>query len=337
MGAVLLLYFVLVRCAQHNQFSPTTLTFICAEACKKVLPSGFTFIINKTLFWPWPLLYWILHLLACLKSSVPIHYCSWEEMMDAEISKLNTYHLQSKHHSYFTFYKKIIHELNISEIVLWNLCTISKSSLSRAISNLGACHTRIPQDLWLKLNQAEMAERENHMRSNHYGQELAGFRVLCVLHCYALLYSRQGSSNHTEGGWQSCVIKANRNSDGWPGRAVLAPSRDYRVRVDSRQEELLPSMHGQAPWWMTSLIWVVGSRILESCSASRLQAFVTPTFMLFLFRHVAFASLSTIGHLFDHVGSNFDCTVNFFHVIKSFSILSDVALILCHVSRFQND
>lgn len=32
--------------------------------------------------------------------------------------------------------------------------------LSGAVSNLRACHTHIPQDLWLKLHRAEMPEQE---------------------------------------------------------------------------------------------------------------------------------------------------------------------------------
>lgn len=48
MGAVLLFHFVLVHCAQHNQFSLTTLTLqICAEACKRALPSCYIHIHHK--------------------------------------------------------------------------------------------------------------------------------------------------------------------------------------------------------------------------------------------------------------------------------------------------
>lgn len=65
------------------------------------------------------------------------------------------------------------------------------------------------------------ARAENRMKSNHYGQKLAGFRVLCVPYCYALLYRRRANYSNTEGGWQSCVIEADRASGGWPSRAVL--------------------------------------------------------------------------------------------------------------------
>ncbi len=78
------------------------------------------------------------------------------------------------------------------------------------------------------------------MKSNHYGQEPAGFWVLCVLYCYALLYRRQAVA-------AAALRVADRASGGWPSRALLAPGRDCRGRVDSRQEELPPSTHGQAP------------------------------------------------------------------------------------------
>lgn len=123
----------------------------------------------------------------------------------------------------------------------------------------------------------------NRMKSNHYGQKLAGFRVLCVPYCYVLLYRRQANCSHTEGSWQSCVIEADRASGGWPSRALLAPGRDYRGRVDSRDEDLLPCcMDMQAPWWMTPLICVVRSLVASFFGAAPLPG-LRPSFRLSLF------------------------------------------------------
>lgn len=155
----------------------------------------------------------------------------------------------------------------------------------------------------------------NHMKSNHYGQELAGFRVLCVLCCYALLYRRQASCSRTEGGWQSRVIEADRASGGWPSRALLAPGRDCGGRVDTSAEELLPSIHRQALWRMTLLIWVARSSDTSFLRTATLPE-RRPWFLISLFhplglQHVSAASLFSTGQPFDHFGSNYYCNFTF--------------------------
>ena len=96
-GSMLLIHFGLVHCVQPNQLSQTSLLpQICAW--ERALPSCFTFIINKIVTWPCPLLYWIHFLqISCLKC--PYSLFTWREMMDTELFEPTTYYLQSEHDS----------------------------------------------------------------------------------------------------------------------------------------------------------------------------------------------------------------------------------------------
>lgn len=95
--------------------------------------------------------------------------------------------IQSAHDSTISRVRKIISELNMSETVLWNICTFLKSSLSGAISNLSVCHIHIPQDLWLKLNQAEMAEKETTWSLTIMDRSwlVSGYCVYSAALCYS--------------------------------------------------------------------------------------------------------------------------------------------------------
>lgn len=166
---------------------------------------------------------------------------------------------------------------------MWNICAFLKSSRTTAISNLSACHTHIPQDLWLKQNHAEMAEQETTWSLTIMdGSWLVSGN--CV-YSTAMLYSTGGRANcsRTEGGWQSCVIEADRASGGWPSRAPLGI---VSGRVDSGKEDSVPSMHG-AGAMMDDLINLGSEKsanlILESCSTSWPQVLVPPFPLSFSF------------------------------------------------------
>lgn len=219
-GGMLPIHFVLAHCVQANQLSQTALLpQICAW--ERALPSCFTFIINKIVTWPWLLLYWIHFLqMSCLKC--PYSLFTWREMMDTELFEPTTNYLQSEHDSTLSpVFKKYFMNLNISGIVLRNIFTFSKSSLAGAVSNLRACHIHIPHDLWLKLNQAEMAEKETTWNLTIMDRSwlVSGYCVYSAAMCYST-GGRLAAS--TQGGRQSCIIEADRGSDCWPGSLLPA-------------------------------------------------------------------------------------------------------------------
>lgn len=159
----------------------------------------------------------------CLKSSVPIDCCTWREI---ELFKLKTYNLQWLHH--FTCFR-IIHFWDSLGEYLYILEIFSVRGHFKSLCMPYPHSSRSLAETEPSWN----GRGGNHMKPNHYGQELAGFRVLCVLNCYALLYRRHASRSHAEGGWQSCVIEADKASGGWPSRALLGIIKSWWT-VDRR-------------------------------------------------------------------------------------------------------
>lgn len=155
----------------------------------------------------------------------------------------------------------------------------------------------------------------NHMKSNHYGQELAGWLVSgnCVYSAAcALLYV-----SHTGGGWQSCQW-------GW-----------QRVQMTGQVGPCL------FPAEIIESAWTVGRRHLQQWEvqmphSQKLQRFLTSglrpfSFILFLF--LCTCCFCFLNFLTTQAQIIVELPKYNFHRLTSFSISSGIAIILCYLSR----